>query len=160
FSGSPVKLDIEAQAGWIVAGLAEPGWLNRLTVDQARTAVVALAGLYKLAGIDMVREQIQANLPPGAARYDLRPNPLVVWTDRRFGRAIYYDLGALNGQLKPRTLDGGIAADGPTLESDQMVFRRVMLPWDSWVETWQQDQAGKLPSDMFKTEIKLLPPAM
>lgn len=159
FPASPVRLTIEAQSGWLVAGVADPGWLTRLDADQARMAVVALAGLYKLAGIDLVREQIQANLPPGVAGYDLTRTHLILWLDHRFGQALYYDLGSLNGQLKPRTPKGRIAAEGPVFESTQLVFGRVPLPWDLWVESWRQDQIGKTPTNLFNADVKLLPAA-
>ncbi len=157
FPAHPVRLDIESQAGWLVAGIADVGWLGELVPDQQQSVVTALAGLYKLMGIDFVREQIRANLPPGVACYDLLPAQLVLWLDHRYGRAVAYDLHILNGQLKPRTLEGAPTAEGPVLDVSRLVFGHIPLPWDRWVEHWQEDQVGKIPLNLFPAEVKLLP---
>jgi hypothetical protein len=159
FPGHPVWVDVEIQTGWLVAGISDPGWLGQLLPDQQRSIVTALTGLYKLMGIDFVREQIQANLPPGVACYDLTATQLILWLDHRHGRAVAYDLHILNGQLRPRTLEGMPTTAGRVLEVSQLVFGQIPLPWERWVENWQEDQVGKMPLSVFPAEVKLLPAA-
>ena len=50
-------LEFENLAGALVAGIAAPGWLEKLPPGQRFLLHNALATLYKLAGIDLVREQ-------------------------------------------------------------------------------------------------------
>lgn len=47
------------QMGQLVARIARPGWLCQLSAEQRRTLRIALAGLYKRAGVDLVHEQIE-----------------------------------------------------------------------------------------------------
>ncbi len=63
-----VWLDFEECAGWMVAHVRDVGWLARLSEEQALALNTALAALYKLAAVDLVREQLQANLPRAGDR--------------------------------------------------------------------------------------------
>jgi hypothetical protein len=84
-----------------------PGWLTHLSAEQLRTLTVALAGLYKLAGVDRLDEA-----PAGAER---------------------------NGQAGPP-------------------FSAVVIPWEQWVQTWEDDLAGKGLPKGFAGGAALLPP--
>src|SRR5258705_10864426 len=55
-SPQPTTIRIEHEAGWLLAGIARPGWIAKLDGDQQRIVEIALAGFYKLAAIDIVRE--------------------------------------------------------------------------------------------------------
>ena len=61
----PVHIDFELrQTCLAVACVRDSGWLDQLTAAAGLHAFTAtLASLYKLAGVDLVSEQIQANLP-------------------------------------------------------------------------------------------------
>ena len=50
-------LAMEERSGWLVAGIAESGWLDEVSPKQEGALVDALAGFYKMAGIDLIREQ-------------------------------------------------------------------------------------------------------
>ncbi len=63
-----VWLDFEECAGWMVAHVRDVGWLGHLGEEQALALNTALAALYKLAAVDLVREQLQTNLPRGGDR--------------------------------------------------------------------------------------------
>jgi hypothetical protein len=60
---TPLRLAIAEQDGLLVARVEQAGWLSRLAPPEARTLDQAVAGMYKLAGVDLVRE-------PGAAADD------------------------------------------------------------------------------------------
>src|SRR5205814_535405 len=64
YPAQPVEIELKLRDGWLVAGLGNFGWLHHLNGDQLRAFAGALAALYKLAGIDLVLEQVRANLPP------------------------------------------------------------------------------------------------
>jgi hypothetical protein len=139
-----VWLEFETRSGWLVARLWGPGWITGLTEEQVRALTLALAGLYELAGIDLVHEQVRAGLPPGAVDYEVNAEGLVLWLDRRHGRGVIYDLGESADRLIPRHLDGTPAQDMPVLDARRVVFERVPLSWDQFVQGWQQEQDGKL----------------
>src|SRR5262249_22318354 len=75
-------VEVETCAGWLVARIREEGWLGRLDPEERRAWSTALAGLYKLAGVELVREQIAAALLGEAVSYDITPSGMTVWLDR------------------------------------------------------------------------------
>jgi hypothetical protein len=141
--GRPVVIELERREGWLVAALRQSGWLDRLSAEPLRSFTAALASLYKLAGIDLVREQLQANLPPLAA-FDLNADGLVVWPSPG-GAPVAYDLRDRPGAAPAEAGAGadGVAADRLIVDLNKAVFARVPLTWQQWVESWQKDQAGE-----------------
>ncbi len=145
YPAAPVRLDFELCGGWLVASVAAPGWLEQLAPDQRQIFASALASLYKLAGVDLVREQVRASLPPVVAHYDVTAEGLVLWLDQRQGRAITYDLREPTGSLRPRSADGTPAGEWPVLEADRVIFAQVPLPWKEWVQGWQNGPVPPAP---------------
>jgi hypothetical protein len=143
FPERPVWLEFRERFGWLLAEIAERGWLEHLTQEQARALNTALAGLYKRAGVDLVREQVAAGLPPRGADYDLNEHGLVLWLDRVHAQAVCYPLRAGQERLEPRAPGGGPAADWPVLEARRLVFARVPVSWEQMVQSWQKDQDGQ-----------------
>ena len=152
-----MRVAVQDSIGGCAADVRHAGWLDQVTGDQQRAASNALVGLYKIAGIDLVREQVQANLPAGAARYDLLPRGIVLRPESQPAAAVLYDLRDLNGQLTPRTLDGSPAPSWPPLDTHRLVFGLIPLYWEQWVECWQKDQNGQGPDELFSDGVKLLP---
>ena len=60
--GEPVKIEFDEQSGWLIATVADLGWLRELTDEDRAVFRTALAGLYKLGSVDLVREQIESHL--------------------------------------------------------------------------------------------------
>ncbi|MGH7225354.1 MAG: hypothetical protein ACRELF_19200, partial [Gemmataceae bacterium] len=63
-----VHVDFEEHGGWLLAGLTCPTacqetWLAGLTAEQGMAFRDALGGFYKLAGVDVVREQSESLIP-------------------------------------------------------------------------------------------------
>jgi hypothetical protein len=152
----PVALEWEDQAGWLVASIRDPGWLETLDGAQRQDVTTALAGLYKLAGIDLVSEQVRENLPPGAS-FSLTERDLIVETGPLREAVIRYDLTRPRGPLKPHTLAGAQTSSWPPLDPNRLIFARVPLSWQQWVENWQDGQDGKMPPRLLNSSVKLLP---
>jgi hypothetical protein len=57
-------LEFAERCGRLVAGMARPGWFGELSPERQQTLQTALAGLYKLAGVDQVREPIEGAIVP------------------------------------------------------------------------------------------------
>ena len=71
--------------------------------------------------------------------------------------AVRYDLTRPRGPLKPYTLEGTAAASWPTLDPARVIFARVPLSWQQWVESWQSAPDGKTPPRLLSSSVKLLP---
>ena len=71
-----------SQSGWLLAGVSGPGWIDRLMPQQRQVLVTAILGLYKSAGVDLVRQQIESEFSPPVPWYDVSPR-VVVWPDEQ-----------------------------------------------------------------------------
>jgi hypothetical protein len=138
----PVWLAFEQRFGWLLGSLQGPGWLQHLTALHEQIFTTALAGIYRLAGVDFVREQLLALLPAEAPDYEISDQELIVWKSHRNGQAIAYDLGDGQDQLRPRRENGRAIDGAPVLSARRLFFSRVPLTWQQWVEFWQKDQEG------------------
>jgi hypothetical protein len=127
---SSIQVEIEHHHTWLVACIRQPGWLEQLTAEQQRAFATCLAGLYKLAGVDLVREQLYSSLPalPAAAR--LTPEGLQVWWETHGEPESY--------PLRRRPQDPEQAA-----LLDRLVFSRLSITWEQWLASWDSDQQGK-----------------
>jgi hypothetical protein len=123
----------EEQSGFLVAGVASAGWSGALSDEDRVIFENALAGLYQLAGVDLVREQIAAALPAEAA-YDVANEGLVVWP-AGFANEVVYPLER-GATLTPR-VRGEAAGNAPgAIERKAIFFRESPIAWSAWVEAW------------------------
>ncbi len=126
YPGVPLRLAIAEEGGQLVASAEESGWLDRLTPPEARTLDQAIAGLYKLAGVDLVRKP--GDGPP--------PAPVAVDT-------------ATGSELRdgpPSAPPNGTADEA---ERRGLIFRGVALTWAAWVDYWRRDRGGEPPLPSF-----------
>ncbi|MDX2087631.1 MAG: hypothetical protein SFX73_07265 [Kofleriaceae bacterium] len=145
-SPEPATIRFELQSGWIVCSLAAPGWTTSLDEEQQRIFAIALAGFYKLSGVDLVREQLEKALRDGdqpAPPYDVADEGLVVWPGQGFETEAIYDLRA--NKLTP--VVRGARYDGPLFDlgGRHALFGREPLFWSVWSTTWQQIARGETP---------------
>jgi hypothetical protein len=155
YTGTPVWLEFEQHGAWLVACVRDRGWLVHLDLEQARAMNTSLACLYKLAGVDLVREQVTANLPPAIASFDITAKGLLLWLDRRHGQVAQYDLHARQPQLEPLP-SGDTPSPGPVLDAERLLFARFPLSWNQVVQSWQKDQDGQGHPPLFNGERELL----
>ncbi len=131
-AGDSLFLDFEDRAGRLLAGTAPPPagktWLAGLSAEQALAFRDALAGFYKLAGVALVREQVEAVLPPEAA-------------DKVAEEGFVSGLGP------------GIEAPA---ERD-LVFGAASIRWEDWVRTWEADATGSGHAPLLPESARLLP---
>ncbi|HLJ96575.1 MAG TPA: hypothetical protein VKU02_25600 [Gemmataceae bacterium] len=157
FPEESVWLALEQRSGWLLSRLQGPGWLRHVSAAHAQIFTTALAGIYKIAGVDIVHEQLASLLPPGVPGYDLTDQELVVWTNRRNGSAIAYDLGDGHDQLRPRRESGEILKGAQVLQARRLFFSRVPLTWQEWVEFWQKDHEGQGYAQLLSDSLLLVP---
>src|SRR5207249_5018354 len=52
--GPSLWIDLEESSGVLAARVSQPGWLESLSADERRTLSDAVAGLYKISGVELV----------------------------------------------------------------------------------------------------------
>jgi hypothetical protein len=130
----PPCIAFEQRSGWILASLAHAGWAADLPQDKAEVFRGALVGLYRLAGVELVAEQVDALFAPAGIRWDVREGHLVVWAGERFDTEAVYELRT--GELPPRVIGVGSAAALPVLRGEQLLLSQTPVEWDAWVRLW------------------------
>jgi hypothetical protein len=130
-------LQFEEQSGWLVASIATSGFIDALPADQQATFEIALAGLYKRAGVDLVREQVESLLGRGTA-YDISAEGLVVWPGAGYATEVVY---ALDGVARDALVRGEPLDKAPApLDLAQLLFSRQAILWTSWVLAFRDDR--------------------
>lgn len=128
----PIEIEIEQNHGWIVAGLRSKGWLDEVTPEQKRALATCLAGAYKLADVDLVREQLiaaEASAGRAIAAARLTDDGVQVWREQH-GEPVTYDLRKRGGPAEVEWLG-------------RYVFSLTPISWRQWNECWQKDSEGR-----------------
>ena len=141
-AGGALQVAIDSQSGWLVAGAIGPSWIDRLMPQQRQVLVTAVLGLYKAAGVDLVRQQIDSEFSSPMPWYDVSPTGLVVWPDDQREVEVLYDLHEAPW-VAPQAVRGLSRRRLPTVERWRLVFAAVPIEWDRWVEVWNEDVAGQ-----------------
>jgi hypothetical protein len=140
----PAVVRWEDLQGWLAARLVDPGWMNDLPVETRARINVALSGLYKLAGVDLVREQVLLAVgrePHHGAEpcLELERDAIRLIPSNRQGSApdaIVYSLQSEGPAIPPQTSRGGSSSDWPVVDRSQFLFRETELNWTEWVQQW------------------------
>ncbi len=155
------RIEFADQSGWLIANVANPGWLVEMTDEDRAVFRTALAGIYKLAAVDLVREQIESRLiaPPlpsieGSPKphtfvkapfikpqfhpYDISSAGLVVWPHGHYEAEVHYALDeSPTTTPRPRSL---ARATGLTpLPIESILFREHSVSWDDWQAYWETE---------------------
>jgi hypothetical protein len=136
--GEPVQIAFEEQSRFLVAGLAKRGFLDALDGDRKDSFETALAGLYMLAGVDFVREHIEALLPgaPGKkTHYDIDDRGLVVWPPG-YSSEVVYRLRTADPVLIPQII-GESKLRAPSIPAADLFFKHRAMPWSTWIRLWE-----------------------
>jgi hypothetical protein len=133
FGREPVQIALEERNGWIIGSVADVGGLGEVRPEQQAAFVDALLGLYKRAGVHVVREQVASVFGPQAYQFDAIPEGLVIPLPDGKEHEFDYEDGP-EIELPDRRL--------PTHE---VVLSDCTLPWADWAARWDADAAGKAP---------------
>jgi hypothetical protein len=134
--GEPLLLSFEQRVGWIIAGVEQRGWSAALAEAPARQFAGALLGLYKLSGIDIVREQVRSLFGNYDVHFDFRRNDLIVWPLADFSVEAVYDLSA-EGPIAPKFTTAPQDVRLPALNSQQILFRHSPVQRQEWIRLWE-----------------------
>ena len=144
----PLILRWEDLNGWLAARIVDPGWMTELPEGTRTRLNLALTGLYKLAGVDLVREQVLSAV--GSSR-DLEPGLELEHEAVRLISShhdpVVYPLRVEGLSITPLGTDGTPAPDRPVVPRGQLLFRETEVIWSDWVQHWPPaDQAPPLPA--------------
>ena len=136
---APCELTLEQLGGVIVASLSEPGFIAALDPEESAVFENALAVFYHRAQVELVREQVESDLPD-SVRYQVAERELVVWPGDDYEHVAKYRLVAHRARaLKPR--DRG-ALRLPVLDSERVLYSRQRILWSAWEEAWGASARG------------------
>src|SRR5207237_4313233 len=116
---------------------------KELTSEQRQVLSSVLAGLYKIAGVDLVREQLTASVSPHVPAWYITDHCLVIRDDPLNGHSIAYDLRESHDLLLHQHHNGDLVTPDVNVDGKSLFFSRVPLTWEQWVECWQRDADGK-----------------
>jgi hypothetical protein len=174
----PVCIEFAEQSGWLIASVADQGWLRDVIDEERAIFRTALAGLYKLGAVDLVREQIESQLvapalpPPerfvGADNLSLAPakvshpydidfNGLIVWPHHHYEAEVHYALEE-GPTVTPRPRSLARAAGLMPLPWSSLVYREHRLEWDDWQAYWDAEQNPAALPIRLLSDVELLKP--
>jgi hypothetical protein len=145
----PARLEFELRETCLVATVRDCGWLDGMTPEQLHAFTAALASLYKLAGVNLVSEQIQANLPGAISTWTVSPKGLTLWLDQNGPPLVCYLRESDEPVHAPQaaaTPPDKEVANAPAIDTGRLVFSRRPLYWDQWVANWNKPGNGKVRS--------------
>jgi hypothetical protein len=140
-----VVVSFEERGGWVIGSIEDPAWLSALTPGRRAAFEDALLGLDKLAGAHALREQAARVLGSQAYQLDARPDGLLIPQTDGTTELFDYDDGP------------ELIAPQRRLSAADLVLSDRPVNWDTWVERWEADQAGKSPTDPLLTGWAALP---
>ena len=177
---APVELHFAEQSGWLIAGVARPGWLMELTDEDRAVFRTALAGVYELGAVDLVREQIESQLVApalpatgsfavgnGAASkpvaalthpYDIAQAGLIVWPHGHYEAEISFSLGD-ESVIVPRPRSLARAAGLSPLPRSAILFRDHVLSREAWGAYWETEQNLSAIPVRLLADVELLKPS-
>ncbi len=131
----PMEILFEEQSGWLLACVPAPGWAASVSGSHKALLLDALSGFYRLAGVDLIREQIDQALGSKHMPYDVADHGLVVWPDDHYGDEALYHLHR-KGTLRPTPRSVVRAYDLQSLGRESLVFSQTPVARDAWEARW------------------------
>ena len=133
-TGAATSIVLEERGGWVIASFRGGSAIESLSGSAQAAFTDALAGLYKRAGVNVIREQVAAEYGSQSLQFDADSEGLFIPTREGAMQFFSYKNG-FELQTPERILPS------------QVVFSDCPLAWARWVERWEADSAGKNPVD-------------
>jgi hypothetical protein len=157
---SPLACEItfEQNSGVILAGMPSPGFVGVLQQSSRSCTLMfenALAGLYQRAEVDLVREQIEAELGEGT-HYEVGDEGLTTWPGRDYRTELVYRIDVRRPKALAPKVKGAKPAKPPrALDTRRILFRHQTISWLSWVSAWvaTEDESVDIPRLLTGTSI-------
>ncbi len=162
YPDSPARLRFDSRYDWLIAELSDLGFLRLIHPEPVWFFVASLAVLYKLAGVDFVREQIGQNLPEQALSNEIVPDGIRVWDCPRQEAvrrkdSVLYDCEKFEKQLVPLKDDGEPHPEWPSIDAPKLFFRELTLKWKRLVEVWDEQERSPKNVRALTREFEIIP---
>ena len=136
---------IEQQGGRLMGGVDDAGFVERMAEGSESRVLLenALAGFYHLAGIEVVREELEHAF--GRSSYRVTANGFTAYADD-FALEAHYPLTPHASALLVPTARSEEARERfPPIERKLVSFRDRPIRWQSWVEAWSAANSDDRP---------------
>lgn len=157
---APAELAFEEQSGLLLASVSRAGFIDKLPEesDGRRLLEDALAGLYQLAGVDLVRQQIEDALGKDTP-YDIADEGIVAWPGHDYRTEIIYPIKDLEGAPKITPSVRGAPPASPPVEltAERLIFRLQRVAWTNWVQAWSAAEQPGVPLPRLVSAASILP---
>lgn len=143
---TPATMRIELAGRWLVAGIPVRGWIAEVVDDRRRRILeTALAGFYKLAAIDIVREQIEHALSEQkpVPAFDIADEGLIVWPRGGYETEVAYNL--MSRRLKRTVRGEPLEGETPALAGKHVLFSKQPIYWSVWATSWNRFERDDVP---------------
>lgn len=141
---NPFVLIFEEQSGWLVTTTSALGWVSLIPERDQQILWRALIGFYRLAGVDLVREQIAATFASNVVPYDVSEAGLLVWPDGKYEEEAVYNLSQ-GPLIRPYPRQVASRFSLPVVNAESLIFALTPLPWKTWQEQWDESATSRQP---------------
>lgn len=133
---SVLQIRVQEQSGWIVACIAQIGWLKSASDEQWNSFCNALEGFYRKSGIELVREQLENSFTKRYP-YDIDSAGLLIWPSKSFDVELVTDLNA-EGDLRPVPEFKAAEAGLQPTPRERVIFSSTSTNWSDWESLWNE----------------------
>ena len=123
-----LTIALEARSGRLAGGISPPDWTCGLPLHLQLALDMAIDGLQKTSGVELLHGQVESLFSPPVAAWDLDQNGLRVWPDAAFETEVRDDL-ADDPPFVPQVAAGDLHRLLPTLLPAQIFFRESEITW-------------------------------
>jgi hypothetical protein len=148
----PAQFRFQEQSGWLIATIAQTGWLGLIPSEQQNSVLHALEGFYRKGGIDLVREQLENNLTHEHP-YDIDSEGLRIWPSHQFEVELIANLRDEKMIAPLPALQASLAGLKP-IEREKIVFSATETEWTQWEKTWLSKESSSEPSSKIQLKTK------
>ena len=155
----PLQIAMEVESGWLLAGVTEPGWVERLAAAPTAGACHGDRRPLQVGGGRSGPPADRKRVPAAARRGTMsRPRGWSSGPTSRGGGSPLRSSRRSSGSLRKRS--AGCRGGGCRPSSaGGLVFSAVPVTWQRWVEAWNQDVAGQGHPRDGVAPVCVLPPA-
>lgn len=133
---SALQIRVQEQSGWIVACIAQSGWLKSVSDEQWNSFCNAVEGFYRKSGIELVREQLENSFTKRYP-YDIDASGLLIWPSKSFDVELVTDLNA-EGDLRPVPEYKADEAGLQPTNRERVIFSSTSTIWADWEGLWNE----------------------
>jgi hypothetical protein len=151
-----LAIDFEVQSGWLISSLVPIDAKLIQSEDDRDELLTAILGLYKTAGVEVVRQQLETAFSFTLPAYELSAQGLRIWPDSTFESEVFYEFRD-EPDFTPHVVHGVTHRPLPTLYRCKVLYHEQLLAWQSWVSYWGAVTRGAQPRAKDFSDIPMLP---